>query len=129
MTDSFPFDIRGLRRISQTDFPDWAPSSEFQTTPDFSLESARSLLSLLPSNAQLSYLDPERDCDVSSEPAFVFVRRVDDCFFEQIGRHGYLSGWSEAPFARILSSFASCRLVRSPIDGFASFSLTSYPKH
>ena len=129
MTKEYPSEIPGLRFIAHKDFPAWAPSSDFQTTSVCDSESARLLLTLLPADLQICYPDPDRDRDISSELTYVFIRRIDDRFFEQIGRHGYLSGWSEVPYERVLSSFASSQLVRSPIADFASFHVQTIPEH
>jgi hypothetical protein len=129
MTNEYASKIPGLRLIAHKDFPAWAPSSDFQTTSAFDSESARQLLTRLPADLQICYPDPDRDREKSSELTYVFIRRIDDRFFEQTSRHGYLSGWSEVCFERVLSSFASSQLVRAPIADFESFSIQTIPEH
>ena len=127
MTNEYPSQIPGLRLIARKDFPAWAPSSDFQTTSAFDSEAARQLLTLLPSDIQICYADPDRG--TSSDLTYVFIRRIGDRFFEQTGGHGWSSGWSESSFDRVLSSFASSRLVRSPLEDFESFTIQTIPEH
>jgi hypothetical protein len=81
----------------------------------------------MPEDLQVCYADPDRGD--SSDLTYVFIRRIDDRFFEQTGGHGWTSHWSEVPFERVLASFVSSRLVRSPLDDFESFAVQTIPDH
>ena len=127
MAAEYPSEISGLRLVGRKDFPEWAPSRDFQTTSAFDAAAARQLLTLLPADLQICYADPDRD--ISSDLTYVFVRRIDDHFFEHTRGHGHSSRWSEVAFDRVLSSLASSRLVRTPLDDFPSFTVQSIPEH
>jgi hypothetical protein len=127
MTADFLSHVVGLRLFGREDYPPWAQSCDFQTTASFDSESARQVLSHLPSDLQLCYADPERGN--ASELTYVFVRRADDRFFETTRVHASSSPWMELPFERVVSGFALSRLVRSSLEDFASFTVQTIPAH
>src|SRR5688572_28751451 len=100
-TADFTSEIKGFR------FLPGEPGYQYQTTPDFSLESAVKLLGGLPPNFQLSFFDPEEEKD----EAWILVRRVDGNFQVMRSNRGF-SKWTEESLDRVLHLFMSSPLVK-----------------
>jgi len=88
----YPTHIPGLRLMKSRDFPGISTSWGYQTTAEFTLASARQLLSELPPELRICYADPDRGG--TSDLTFVFLERSGDRFSEQTGGHGHSSPWT-----------------------------------
>ncbi len=109
-TADYASGIRGFR------FLPGDPGYQYQTTPDFSRESAVQLLEALPAGCQVSFFDPEE----KKEEAWIFVRRVGGTFQIMRARRGF-SKWKDESLERVLTLFMSSPLVKKPRDDFDSF--------
>jgi hypothetical protein len=109
-TADFASGIKGFR------FLPGEPGYQYQTTQDFSLESAMKLLRGLPPNCQMSFFDPEEKKD----EAWIFVRRVGGGFQVMRANRGF-SKWKDEPLDRVLQLFMSSPLVKKPLEDFDSF--------
>ena len=120
----YPSSINGFRFLKQRELPPVSTCWDFQTTDAFQADSARRLLTDLPEECELSFVDPEH----GQEEAWLFVRRADQRFFVKKVRRGS-SPWAEQSFDSVLTSFLASPLVQKPADSFDSFTVSSIPDH
>jgi hypothetical protein len=121
-----PFDyvtkIQGFRLLRKRGLPSVATTWDFQTTPEFSAESAHRLFAELPDNCYISFLDAWK-----REESCFFVRRDGERFLVKRGRG--MPRWSVETINRILEWFMASPFVSKPLDSFESFTLSSIPEH
>ena len=102
--------IKGFRLLSGES------GYQYQTTADFSLESATRLLTDLPAQCEVSFFDPE----AKQEESWIFVRRVGSHFRVMRASRGF-SKWKDESLERVIEMFLACPLVKKPLDDFDSF--------
>lgn len=121
----YPSGIDGLRFLKKRELPPVSTCWDFQTIPAFPPDSARRLLSDLPEDCEISFIDP----DAGNEEGWLFIRRVGQQYFVQRVRHGRFPPWEKQLLSSILTSFTSSPLVQKPAELFASFTISSIPDH
>jgi hypothetical protein len=72
----YPSDIPGVKFLRERQLPMSVVVSEFQTTKDFSPDSAHRLLMELPEDHQMCYADPDRQLVGGSSLMFLFADLV-----------------------------------------------------
>ena len=118
----YPTTIPGLRLLRQRELPPVAPSWDFQTTPEFSAQSARRLFAELPDGYDIAFLDGWK-----REENWFFIRRDGGRFFVKRGRG--MPPWTVETIDSIVEWFMASPLVTKPVDSFESFTVTSIPEH
>ncbi len=118
----YPMTIPGFRFLRERELPPVATSWDFQTTPEFSAESARRLFAELPDDCDVAFLDAW-----TREESWFFVRRDGAQHFVKRGRG--MPPWTVETIDKIVEWFMASPLVTKPVDSFESFTVTSIPEH
>ena len=118
----YPMTIPGFRLLRRRELPPVATSWDFQTTSEFSAESARRLFAELPDNCDIAFLDAWK-----REESWFFVRRDGERHWVKRGRG--MSSWTVESLDSIVEWFVASPLVTKPVDAFESFTVTSIPEH
>ena len=126
----FPSAISGFKFVERRELRPVATCWDFQTTKDFSNESARILLAALPEGFCISYTDPESDGSGQGEETCILVRRDDQEYYVQKVSHGCFSAeWELWPCEQVITSFIESPLVKKPFESMPSFTVATIPDH
>jgi hypothetical protein len=118
----YPLTIPGFRLLDEQVSPPEGMYWEFQTTPEFSVESARRFFIELPEDRDVAFIDVWK-----RHESWFFVRRDGERLFVKRG-HGE-PPWNVENMEKVVEWFMASPFVTKPVGSFASFTVTPIPDY
>ncbi len=123
---SLPNSIPGLREVGQTISGD----GSFQTDTEFGPSAARQLLSQLPEDCQVCFVDPRASAPSGSRArGYVLIRRKGERLFTRTSSGGAWGEWKEEPLESVSAVFLQSRLARTVANDTEPFTIGPIPVH
>ena len=104
--------MSGLRFVAKTTVLNTDLGSIYDTTPDFSIKSAVSLLRELPLNFEITFWNRTYSNGKADPGAFVTVRRNGPSLVAMLGNHGWTSNWKVTEIETLASELFANRESR-----------------